>query len=399
MRAPGFHRSFQRRARLARRLSVPLCLLLLSPLISAQTSTMERDRAAAAAKRTEDRLRALHREADALAAQERTVLVELRKLEVDRQISVEQLNRVERERAEVQGKLDVAESRAAALAQAAATQLPDVEARLEHLYKMGRAGYWRLLLNVDDLQALGRAYRTASTLTEIDRARVQEYYATIDALATERKALQARAEEIAGLQAEAVRARAAAEKAVTARTALVSAIDARRDLNAELVGELQAAQEKLQGSLSQMDAGRGAAAVTPLPLRPFQGDLPWPTPGRVLRPFGRQPTSRFGTAIVRNGMEIEAQEGQPVRNIHEGTVAFADQFEGYGNLVIVDHGSRAYSLYGYLNSVGTTRGQRLDPQAVVGTVGRNPGGNPALYFELRVDGAAVDPLQWLKKRP
>jgi septal ring factor EnvC (AmiA/AmiB activator) len=41
----------------------------------------------------------------------------------------------------------------------------------------------------------------------------------------------------------------------------------------------------------------------------------------------------------------------------------------------------------------------VDPQAVVGTVGRNPGGNPALYFELRVDGAAVDPLQWLKKRP
>ena len=399
MHAPGFHRSFQGRIRLAWRLGVPLCLLLLSPSISAQTSTPERDRAAAAAKRTEDRLRALQREADALAAQERTVLVELRKLEVERQISVEQLNRVERERTEVQRQLDVAESRAAALAQAAATQLPDVEARLEQLYKMGRAGYWRLLLNVDDLQALGRAYRTASTLTEIDRARVQEYYATLDALASERKALQARAEEISGLQAEAVRARAAAEKAVAARTALVSAIDARRDLNAELVGELQAAQEKLQGSLTQMEAGGRGAAVTPLPLRPFQGDLPWPTAGKVLRPFGRQPSSRFGTAIVRNGMEIEAQEGQPVRNIHEGTVAFADQFEGYGNLVIVDHGSRAYSLYGYLNSVGATRGQRLDPQAVVGTVGRNPGGNPALYFELRVDGAAVDPLQWLKKRP
>jgi murein hydrolase activator len=399
MHAPRFHRRFQGRIRLARWLGVPLCLLLLSQLISAQTSTAERDRAAAAAKRTEDRLRALQREADALAAQERTVLVELRKLEVERQISVEQLNRVERERTEVQRQLDVAESRAAALAQAAATQLPDVEARLEHLYKMGRAGYWRLLLNVDDLQALGRAYRTASTLTEIDRARVQEYYATLDALASERKALQARAEEISGLQAEAVRARAAAEKAVAARTALVSAIDARRDLNAELVGELQAAQEKLQGSLTQMEAGGRGAAVTPLPLRPFQGDLPWPTAGKVLRPFGRQPSSRFGTAIVRNGMEIEAQEGQPVRNIHEGTVAFADQFEGYGNLVIVDHGSRAYSLYGYLNSVGATRGQRLDPQAVVGTVGRNPGGNPALYFELRVDGAAVDPLQWLKKRP
>jgi septal ring factor EnvC (AmiA/AmiB activator) len=369
------------------------------PVLVAQTpGPSDRDRAAAAAKRTEDRLRGLQREADALAAQERTVLIDLRKLELERQISVEQLARIERDRTEVQHKLDEAENRAAILAQEAASQLPDVEARLAQLYKMGRAGYWRLLLNVDDLQALGRAYRTASAITEIDRARVREHYATLDALARERKALQERAEEIARLQAEALRARAAADKAVAGRTALVASIDARRDLNAQLVSELTAAQQKLQSSLAQIESGR-AAAATPLPLRPFRGDLPWPVAGRVLRAFGRQPTSRFGTAIVRNGMEIGAGEGQPVRNIHEGSVAFADQFEGYGNLVIVDHGARAYSLYGYLGAVGAVRGQRIDPQAVVGTVGRDPAGNSALYFELRVDGSAVDPLQWLKKRP
>ena len=375
-----------------------LALVLVAlPAIAQQPSPSERERAAAAARRTGDRLRTLQREADALAAQERTVLMELRKLEVDRQISIEQLGRIERDRADVQKTLDAAEARAAALAQTAAAQLPDVEARLAQLYKMGRAGYWRLLLNVDDLQALGRAYRTASVMSEVDRARVREHYATLDALAAERKALHARAEQLSALQTEAVRARAAADKAVAARTALVASIDARRDLNAELVGELEAAQQKLQTSISQMDAGRGNAV--PLPLRPFQGDLPWPVPGRIVRPFGRQPTSRFGTAIVRNGMEIGAAEGQPVRSIHEGTVAFADQFEGYGNLVIIDHGSRNYSLYGYLGSIGTTRGQRIDAQTVVGTVGQNPGGNPALYFELRVDGGAVDPLQWLKKRP
>ena len=378
---------------------MPLGLALLClPLFAQAPASSDRDRTAAAAKRTEDRLRALQREADSLAAHERTVLIELRKLELERQISVEQLAKIERDRADVQARLDEAEARAATLAQEAATQLPDVEARLAHLYKMGRAGYWRLLLNVDDLQALNRAYRTASAMTEIDRARIRAHYATLDALAGERKALQARAEEIATLQASAVRARAAADKAVASRTALITAIDARRDLNAQLVGELTAAQQKLQASLAQMESGRGGAA-SPLPLRPFQGDLPWPASGRVLRPFGRQPTSRFGTAIVRNGMEIGTEEGQPVRNIHEGTVAFADHFEGYGNLVIVDHGARAYSLYGYLGSVGAVRGQRVEAQAVVGTVGREPGGNPALYFELRVDGAAVDPLQWLKKRP
>jgi septal ring factor EnvC (AmiA/AmiB activator) len=384
-----FHRSGR-----VRRAALALALVAL-PLAAQTPVPQERDRAAAAAKRAEDRLRSLRKEADVLAAQERTLLADLRKLELERQISNEQLAKVERDRAEVQRQLDAAEARAAALAQAAAAQLPDIEARLVQLYKTGRAGYWRLLLNVDDLQALGRAYRTVSTLNAIDRARVDEHYKTLDALARERKTLQDRAAQLETLRAEAAHARAAADRAVTARTALVTSIDARRDLNAQLTGELQEAQAKLQASMAQIEGGRGATPA--LPLRLFQGDLPWPARGPVLRRFGRQPSSRFGTAIVRNGMEIGVPEGQPVRNVHEGTVAYAEQFEGYGNLVIVDHGGRAYTLYGYLGALGVNRGQRVDAQAAVGTAGVNPAGNPALYFELRVDGTAVDPLQWLKK--
>jgi septal ring factor EnvC (AmiA/AmiB activator) len=389
-----------RRAGWTLRVTLTALALAFVPLVSGlagQTpAPQERDRAAAAAKRAEERLQTLRKEADALAAQQRTLLADLRRLELERQISVEQLAKVERESKDVQRQLDTAEAKAAVLAEIAAAQLPDIEARLVQLYKMGRAGYWRLLLSVDDLQAIGRTYRTVSTLNAIDRARVNEHYATIDALARERKTLQERATQLEALGAEAARARAAADRAVAARSALVASIDARRDLNAQLTGELQDAQTKLQASMSQIEGGR--AAPPALALRLFQGDLPWPARGPVLRPFGRQPSSRFGTAIVRNGMEIGVAEGQPVRTVHEGTVAFADPFEGYGNLVIVDHGARAYSLYGYLGALGVNRGQHLEAQAAVGTGGRNPAGNPALYFELRVDGAAVDPLQWLKRQ-
>ncbi len=115
--------------------------------------------------------------------------------------------------------------------------------------------------------------------------------------------------------------------------------------------------------------------------------------------------SRFGqgsgrsTAISRNGIEISLAEGQPVQAVHEGTVAFADQFTGYGDLVILDHGDGAYSLYGHLSSLAVRRGERVQARATLGASGRNPSGNPSLYFELRVDGKPVDPLQWLKKQP
>jgi septal ring factor EnvC (AmiA/AmiB activator) len=163
-------------------------------------------------------------------------------------------------------------------------------------------------------------------------------------------------------------------------------------LNAQWTGELHAAQQRLQKSVSDLDEAGSA-----LPLRPFQGALPWPARGLVSSRFGRQPTSRFGTSIVRNGIEIGMAEGQPVKAVHEGVVAFAGQFTGYGNLVIVEHGERAFSLYGYLDSIQAAQGEHVDAQAAVGRSGRNPNGTPALYFELRVDGKPVDPVQWLQK--
>jgi murein hydrolase activator len=369
-------------------------LMLACAALTAQVpAPSERERMDAAAKRTSERLRILQREADSLAAQERTLLVELRKLELARQIATETLAQIERDSSATEQQLADAEAKAAALAQTAAAQLPDVEARLVQLYKMGRAGYWRLLLNVDDLQALSRAYRTASMLTAIDRARVSEHYATLDALALERKNLGARTTELETLKADAVRARGALDKAVTSRTSLIASLDSRRDLNAQLMSELSSAQQKLQTAVGQMSDGRGGAAG--LPVRLFQGDLPWPARGRIGARFVRPLAG--GTA--RNGTEIEMAEGQPVHSVHDGVVVFADYFAGYGNLVILDHGGKAFSLYGFLGSTEVARGARVPTGATVGTSGTDANGKPTLYFELRVDGTPVDPLQWLKKQP
>lgn len=366
-----------------------------APAPDQQRAEAGAERADMAAQRAAERIRALRREADALASQEKTLLGELRALEVERTLKSEELAAVARELRQTQDTLTATVARASSLRDVAETERPEVEARLVQLYKLGRAGYWRLLLDLDNLQSLGRAYRTASAMSRLDRERVQQHQRTIDALARERKALEAHVKEIARLQQQAVNARGAMDRAVAARTALVDSIDARRDLNAQLTGELEAVQQRLQGAITQLGAGRGAAVA--LPLRPFRGALPWPASGVVTGRFGRQRTSRFGTTIARSGIEISLADGQPVRAVHEGTVAYADPFTGFGNLVIVDHADGAYSLYGYLSSVDVARGDHVDAQSRIGASGRNPSGNPALYFEMRVDGKPVDPLQWLKR--
>ena len=349
---------------------------------------------AAAAQRAAERIRALQRESEGLASQERSLLVDLRKLEVERELKSAELANVERELRETRAKVTTTIARAAVLRDAADTERPGVEQRLVQLYKLGHAGYWRLLLDSSDLRAIGRAYRTASALNRLDRERVQQHQRTLEALAGERRALEAHLKEVSRLQERAVAARNAIDRTVASRTSLVVSIDERRDLNAQLAGELEAAQQRLQGTVAQL-GGRGGPVM--LPLRPFRGALPWPAAGVLIGRFGRATTSRFGTSIARNGIEISVAEGQPVRAVHEGTVAFSDQFTGYGNLVIIDHGDGAYSLYGYLSSLEAARGAHVDAQTRVGSYGRNPSGNPSLYFELRIDGKPVDPVQWLKR--
>jgi septal ring factor EnvC (AmiA/AmiB activator) len=347
-------------------------------------------RAQTPAERASERIRALQREAEALVAQESQLLVELRKLELERQIKVEEVTSIDRQQQETSRQLNDSAARADALRKIAEADRPDIEARLVHLYRLGRAGYWRLLLDVDDLRSLGRVYRTAAAMTHLDRERIQSHKRTLDALAEERRTLQVRSQELATLEEQATRARAALDRAVQSRSALVASIDARRDLNAQWTSELEAAQQRLQTSVTALDANAA------LPFRPFQGALPWPVRGGISSRFGRQPSSRFGTSIVRNGIEIGCSEGQPVRVVHEGVIAFAGQFTGYGNLVIVEHGERAFSLYGHLSAIQVAQGERVHAQAPLGRSGLNPNGTPALYFELRVDGKPVDPLQWLQ---
>ena len=351
--------------------------------------------AGAASQRAADRLKDLQREADELATREKSLLAELRQLEIQRQLKGEELARIDQELGKTEELIAAANARATALRASAETQRPDVEARLVRLYKLGSAGYWRLLLDVDDARSLGRAYRTAAALTRLDVQQVRQHEGTLQSLAAERVALEDQARKSAALRDQAAFARAALDRAVASHSALIASIDQRRDLTAQLAGELAAAQQKLQVSLGQA----GPASATALPLRPFKGSLPWPAEGFVLTRFGKQRLGAAGSDVVRNGIEISLAEGQPVVAVHDGIVTYAAPFTGYGMLVFIDHGDGAHTLYGHLSSLSVNKGARVQPRTRIGASGRNPAGNPALYFELRVDGIPVDPLQWLKKQP
>jgi septal ring factor EnvC (AmiA/AmiB activator) len=242
---------------------------------------------------------------------------------------------------------------------------------------------------------MGRMARGVAAVAELDRVRLETHRRT---LAAERAALDELEQQraaVATLQRDATRARAAVEAAVSARNRLIDDLDRRRDLAAQFVVELQQAQLQLERTVASADT---SSTVVALPIRPFQGELAWPVNGKLTSRFGRAPSSRFGTSIVRNGIEVAAAEGATATAVHEGTVAFAAPFAGFGTLVIVDHGDSAFTLYGHLLDAAVSVGTNVSRGAALGRVGLSPSGGAALYFELRIDGRPVDPLQWLARR-
>ena len=371
----------------------PYCLVLtffLAPALLAQDS--------GDAERITDRLRALQREAQRLAGESRTLVGDLRQREVDRDIKAAQLKQAEAAMADAEKALQSTTTRLSDLEVQRINQLPDLKTQLVDIYKRGRSGYARMLFSAGDLRELARATRAVSALSAINERRIEEHRKTVDAMRQERTAFEQKAKELQTKTAEARRAKSAADGAVASASELIRQIDSRRDMTAQYVGELQDAYGKLQQQVTALSTEKPAGTEpVAVPLRPFQGALDWPVQGRIIGFFG-QPSNRLGGGAVRNGIEIAADEDMPVRAIHGGSVGFAGPFTGFGTLVILDHGGNGYSLYGYLASTALEQGQTVETGAEVGRVGLAPAGPPTLYFEMRIDGRSVNPVQWLKPR-
>ncbi|MEI6667609.1 MAG: peptidoglycan DD-metalloendopeptidase family protein [Acidobacteriota bacterium] len=352
------------------------------------------------ARRAAARIGALQREADALASSEQTLLDQLRRLEVERDLRTVQFEQGERDLAGIENELRTTGAHIQDLETRSRQQASALASRMVELYKLGRAGYVRLLLNVEDPGEAGRAYRFVSALQQLDRQRVAEHGRTLAELRGAQTSLDARLQARVALQGQMGVARQSAEHAAADQAALIRRIDQRRDLAAQLMGELQTAQQRLQRRLVdfERDGASAATSALSLPLRPFRGDLDWPVGGPVIGTFGRQLQARFNTATISNGIRIAASRGTPVVAIHDGTVVFAAPFTGFGNLVIVDHGAQAFTMYGTLADVTVSAGTHVVRGQRVGTAGASPEGVASMYFELRVDGKPVDPLQWLRKK-
>ena len=251
------------------------------------------------------------------------------------------------------------------------------------------------------LDAARGAQRTQLAQLERDRLKRAALVSTLDSAATDTAQRERTlGRDAAGLEQVLRRLRSAATKAEAERRRAeraerTAAANARK-------AERSNATRGASGRASSKTATSKAGATSASTQRPTVasaasvqvGGLGWPLSGALLANFGgRMPDGRRS-----DGLLIAANAGAPVKAIADGTVVYGEWMTGYGLLLIVDHGGGTLSLYAHNDALLKDVGAAVRRGDAVATVGSSGGhGRPALYFELRRNGAPVNPAAMLRR--
>jgi septal ring factor EnvC (AmiA/AmiB activator) len=331
----------------------------------------------------------------------------LRGIESTLQRDTATLAQLRAERATLAGDLDAKKAELARLLRAA--QVAGDDAPLKAMLAQDRIADAERALTYQGYLQRGRVQRIRELGAELQRidALEREIGERQAALATDR---QQRAAQLAQLEA-----------ARRQRAGLLAGIDRQyrdkagrekalgRDAKAlqDLLAQLRAAAAKAARDAARAKAEAAKRTASGNKAAPAKrttvanapalrvGGLGWPVSGSLLASYGGQlPDGRRSDGVL-----IAAAAGTAVKAVADGTVVFADWMTGYGNILIIDHGNGYMSLYAHNDGLLRDAGdavKRGDPVASVGTSGGQA--RPALYFELRRNGAPVNPGSWLSRQ-
>jgi murein DD-endopeptidase MepM/ murein hydrolase activator NlpD len=253
-----------------------------------------------------------------------------------------------------------------------ATSLDDLIASIDYMQSINRQDRHV----AEELKRLEGEMRVARRETAKLKKQVEAATAVLTAKTTE-------AQEA---HSALVSRQSALEGARSDKKSLLGDIKAKRENDEEDLEAMQAASAAIQ---AQIQANGSSTSDAPVDGSPSASGFIWPVSGPITSPFGW----RWGR--MHEGIDIGAPTGTAIHAAKAGTVIFAGVQSGYGNMVIIDHGGGVATAYGHMSAIWVGGGTVSQGQGIgaVGCTGHCFG--PHLHFEVRINGAPVNPLNYL----
>jgi septal ring factor EnvC (AmiA/AmiB activator) len=267
------------------------------------------------------------------------------------------------------------------------------------LYKYGRINFIDFIVEADDMGSLLQGNKHLVLLAQHQDQIVEDYLQTLNELHTAEKNLEEKKQEISEFIKGAEQKKQDLEAEEKKNRDLIQQIEQNKSTHLKTMNELEDRAEQLQNLMKKILNSKIPPSITLIPLYEKKGSLPWPITGRIVTRFGLQRHPRFNTTTMNNGVEISPRKDMLIKNIHPGTVAYTDHFQGYGNLIIIDHGMSYYTLYGHCSDFLVKKGDPVQADQSIAVVGDSSSlQGKTLYFEIRYKTKPLNPLQWLKRR-
>jgi murein hydrolase activator len=266
--------------------------------------------------------------------------------------------------------------------------------RLSSLYKLQRRGLARLVFGAEDPTDLRRRIHYLLHIIEADRTKLQAFAAARKARNAAMAELDQNADALKALRTELQLKEAQLRDQRAIRLGLLEDIRSKRELALRALSEEARTQRQFGQFISGSTGGADPGTTN---FRSAFGKLPCPTSGRLIHKMGMYRDPLTGQERESNGIDLAADYGTPFRAVFPGQVHTVDFFPGYGQTVIVQSGPYS-TVYAHANGVRVRQGQYVDTGDILGNVG-NSGltdtNGTMLTFEVRYNGQAQDPLEWL----
>lgn len=270
--------------------------------------------------------------------------------------------------------------------------------RISVAYRVGSPTMLEVLLRSGSLSDAASARENLQRITDEDkglivatRTNANESRAAAATIKDTRNEVFRTEERVGVAEAEAAQA---VSVIATERNNLVVARSARATLLSRVKGDrrqLEAEARGLRARSAKLAAQIQSGSVN-LPSTVSvggSGQFSWPVNGQLTSGFG------FRWGRMHEGIDIAAPTGRPIGAAAAGTVIVAGWSGGYGNLVVVSHGTIS-TAYGHMSRIAVSNGQQVSRGTVLGAVGSTGHSTgPHLHFEVRVNGSPQNPINYL----
>jgi len=269
-----------------------------------------------------------------------------------------------------------------------------VAKRLVALYKYARKGYIKVLANAKDLDQFWKRATYLRSIMEKDRIM----------LAQLRKQRQLQELEISRIGEKLIAREAERnenqtrllwlKKELEKQVIRLMNVHKEKEFYETAVKELQLAAQNLKQALVKIEKKDTHKMLQSSSFANSKGKLPFPLKGKIIKADKLSGTNH---KQLNKGIFIAGVSDSNVKAIFPGRVDFSGKLKGYGEVVIINHGSRFFTISAHISRRKKKEGDVVEKGEIIGFLEHSgPSKEARLYFEIRKAGKSLDPLKWLK---